>query len=151
MSATRTLWTRIGLVYLAGSFALVGFWAAFAPRSFYVDFPGGGRHWVSADGPYNQHLVRDVGELNLALLVVVIAALVTLSIPLVRAALAATIVNGVLHVVYHVGHVDMFSTGEQVAIITSLLLAPLVALVLLATLRASTAPAARAPVIEGSV
>ena len=137
----RALWTRIGLVYLAVGYALVGFWAAFAPRSFYTDFPGAGRHWISPDGPYNQHLIRDVGELNLALLVVVAAAAVTLSLPLVRAALVATLVNGVLHVVYHVGHVDMFSSGDQVAIIGSLVLAPVVALVLLVTVRGGSEPA----------
>jgi hypothetical protein len=129
------LWTRIGLAYLAAGYALVGFWAAFAPRSFYTDFPGAGRHWISPDGPYNQHLVRDVGELSLALLVVTVAALITLSLPLVRAALVATLVNGVLHVVYHVGHVDMFSSSDQIAIIGSLALAPVVAVVLLATFR----------------
>ena len=138
----RALWTRIGLVYLAVGYALVGFWAAFAPRSFYTDFPGAGRHWISPDGPYNQHLIRDVGELNLALLVVVVAAAVTLSLPLVRAALVATLVNGVLHVVYHLGHVDMFSSGDQVGIIASLVLAPVVALVLLVTVRGSEPAAA---------
>ena len=143
----RALWTRIGLAYIAAGFALVGFWAAFAPRSFYTDFPGAGRHWISPDGPYNQHLIRDVGELNLALAVVVIAAAVTLSLPLVRAALAATLVNGVLHVVYHVGHTDMFSTGDQVAIIGSLVLAPVVALVLLVMVRSGSEPAA----VTGSV
>ncbi len=131
----HSTWVRIGLAYLAVSFALVGFWAAFAPRSFYTDFPGGGRHWVSADGPYNQHLVRDVGELNLALFVVLLAAAVTLSLPLVRAALAATLVNGVLHVVYHARHADMFGTGDQVAVLGSLVLAPLVAAVLLLVVR----------------
>jgi fructose-specific phosphotransferase system IIC component len=131
----RGMWARIGLAYIAVGFALVGFWAAFAPRSFYTDFPGAGRHWISPDGPYNQHLIRDVGELSLALFVVVLAAAITLSLPLVRAALAATIVNGVLHVVYHAGHTDMFSSGDQVAIIGSLVLAPLIAVVLLATFR----------------
>jgi hypothetical protein len=143
----RAVWLRIGLAYLAVSAALVGFWAAFAPRSFYVDFPGGGRHWVSPDGPYNEHLVRDVGELNLALLVVLLAAAVTLSMPLVRTALVATIVNGVLHVVYHAGHVGMFSSGDQVAILATLVLAPVVSVVLLvATARSpGTVPAGAGP------
>ena len=44
----------------------VGLQALFTPRSFYDDFPLG-RGWVAMDGPYNQHLVRDVGSLNLAL------------------------------------------------------------------------------------
>ncbi len=99
------------------------------------------------DGPYNEHLVRDVGQLNLALFVVLVAALITLSMPLVRAALVATIVSGGLHVVYHAGHVDRFSSGEQFAILASIGLAPVVALLLLtltrSTARAQTESAAR--------
>ena len=138
---TKDRLLRIGLLYEAGAMALVGFWAAFAPSSFYSDFPGGGRHWVSADGPYNQHLVRDVGELSLALLVVLVAALVTLSIPLVRAALVAVIVDGVLHVVYHARHLDMFSSSNQVAVMVSLVLAPIIAVVLLVMTRSARRPA----------
>ena len=132
---TKDRLVRLGLLYEAASFALVGFWAAFAPRSFYVDFPGGGRHWISADGPFNEHLVRDVGELNLALFVVLVAALITMSLPLVRAALVAVIVNGVLHVVYHARHLDMFSSSDGAAVIGSLVLAPVLAVVLLALTR----------------
>lgn len=127
------IWQRVGLAFLTIGVAGVGFWAAFAPRSFYTDFPGGGRHWVSIDGPYNEHLVRDVGQLNLALFVVLLAATITLSIPLVRAALAATLVNGVLHVVYHSGHVDELSSGDQVALLVSLGLVPVIAAGLLVT------------------
>ena len=134
---------RVGLIYQAGALALVGFWAAFAPKSFYSDFPGGGRHWISADGPFNQHLVRDVGELSLALFVVVVAAAITLSLPLVRASLVAVIVNGVLHVVYHARHLDMFSSGDGAAIMVSLALGPIVAVALLLMTRSTTrAPAA---------
>jgi len=132
---TKERLVRLGLLYEAASFALVGFWAAFAPRSFYVDFPGGGRHWISADGSFNEHLVRDVGELNLALFVVLVAALITMSMPLVRAALVAVIVNGVLHVVYHARHLDMFSSSDGAAVIGSLVLAPVLAVVLLALTR----------------
>ena len=69
---TRVWLTLLGLVGL-----FVGTWATFFPRSFYDDFPAGSGHaWVAADGPYNEHLVRDVGALNLALAAVAIAALV---------------------------------------------------------------------------
>lgn len=129
---------RIGLIYQAGALALVGFWAAFAPKSFYSDFPGGGRHWISADGPFNQHLVRDVGELSLALFVVLVAAAITMSMPLVRASLVAVIVNGVLHVVYHARHLDMFSSGDGAAIMVSLALGPIVAVALLLMTRSTT-------------
>ncbi len=126
----RTL-LRFGLIYEAGAFALVGFWAAFAPHSFYGDFPGGGRHWISVDGPYNEHLIRDVGELSLALFAVVVAAAISLSIPLVRATLAAVIVNGALHVVYHARHLDTLAAGDGVAVMASLALGPVIAVALL--------------------
>ena len=138
----KTRLLRIGLIYQAGAMALVGFWAAFAPRSFSSDFPGGGRHWISADGPYNEHLVRDVGELSLALFVVLVAALITLSIPLVRASLVAVIANGGLHVVYHARHLDMFSSSDATAIMVSLALAPVVAVVLLTMTVPKQAPIA---------
>lgn len=44
--------------------------AAFAPRSWYDDFPLG-RGWIAAEGStYDEHLVRDVGVLFLALIIV---------------------------------------------------------------------------------
>ena len=132
---TRGRWLRVGLAFEAVAFALVGFWAAFAPRSFYTDFPGGGRRWIAVDGPFNEHLVRDVGELSLGLLVVLMAALVTMSMPLVRASLLAVIVNGGLHAAYHARHLDVLSSADGAAVIGSLVLGPIVALVLLLVTR----------------
>jgi hypothetical protein len=129
---------RIALAVLAFGTIPLAFWATFAPRQFYDDFPGGGRSWVAADGPYNEHLVRDVGALSLALLIVAAFAFVTLSVPLVRATAAAFLANGVLHVGYHLRHLDLYDTADQVASISGLLLAPIVAAVLLgATIRPS--------------
>ena len=64
---------RVAFGYLALSSLQIGAWALFAPRSFYDGFPGAGRSWVSVDGPYNEHLVRDVGALNLAIAVLLVA------------------------------------------------------------------------------
>jgi hypothetical protein len=61
-------------VYVAFQSGVLGSWALLAPRSFYDDFPGLGRSWIAVDGPFNEHLIRDVGALNLALLVLVVAA-----------------------------------------------------------------------------
>ena len=63
----------------------VGVWQYLAPRSFYDDFPGFGRHWVDVDGPFNAHLLRDVGQGNLAFGVVALMALLTGGIWLARA------------------------------------------------------------------
>src|SRR3954453_1720992 len=93
--ADRT--TRVLLVVLLFSGLSVGIWAAFFPRSFYVDFPGGGRSWVSADGPYNEHLVRDVGNLFPALSVVALGALLRPLKELVLVAAVAFLVEGLPH------------------------------------------------------
>ena len=92
----------------------IGVWAQFAPRSFYDDFPGLGRAWVAVDGPYNEHLVRDVGGLNLALAAVLIVAMVTLSRPVIIAASIASLLYGVPHLVYHIAHHDGLATSDVV-------------------------------------
>jgi hypothetical protein len=124
---------RVVLVVWAAVSVQLGIWAAFAPRSFYDDFPGFGREWVRVDGPYNEHLVRDFGALNLALAVVTIAALITLSRPLVIAVAVAWLAWSVPHFVYHLRHLDMFSsTGDKVANVFLLGSLPVLAVVVLA-------------------
>jgi hypothetical protein len=115
---------RVLLVLLALGNIQVGLWATFAPRSFYDDFPGGDRSWVALDGPYNEHLVRDFGATNLALAVLTIAALVWLTRALVVTAGLAWIAYGVPHLVYHLRHLDVYDTGDQVANVVLLTLAP---------------------------
>ncbi len=137
---SRALVLRIGLAVLAFPALVIGVWAAFAPRGFYEDFPGLGRMWVAPDGPYNEHLVRDVGELNLALAVVTVIALVALTPILVRAVLAGWIVYSVPHLVYHLRNLDPFETDDQVSIIASLALVPVLAIVLLVIDRRAPAP-----------
>ena len=131
MSARSTLVVRIGLGVLAISGAVLGVWAGLAPRSFYDDFPGFGRHWVSVDGPYNEHLVRDVGWLNLALTVVTVWAMVTLARSLVLAILVGWLVVDLPHLVYHAANLDGLSTGDSTAEIISLALGPAIAAALL--------------------
>ena len=108
--------------YLALQSVVLGVWALAAPRSFYDRFPGGGRAWVAVDGPYNEHLVRDVGALNLALLVLFIAAAWTQGRDLVRVAAIAAIVWGLPHFVYHAVNTDGLSTSDVVASLGGLLL-----------------------------
>ena len=124
---------RIGCLLLAAVAGEVGVWAAFFPRNFYLHFPGAKHAWVSADGPYNQHLVRDVGSLNLALVVLVFAALFVGTRTLARVAMVAWLVNAVPHFVYHLGHLKMDMTGgDKFALIATLgfaVVAPIVVLV----------------------
>jgi hypothetical protein len=123
--------TRVVLALLAISSGMIGVWAAFSPRSFYLHFPGDGHTWVALDGPYNEHLVRDVGGLNLALTVVTLFALFALSRQLVLATACAWLVYGVPHLVYHLRHLSPFSGGDKVSIPVSLALGVAGALLLL--------------------
>ena len=115
MVMTRELWIRAVFAYLALQSALIGVWALMAPRSFYDDFPGAGRAWVAVDGPYNEHLVRDVGALNLAILVVFALAAFRPSRDLIRLAAGVALVWGVPHLLYHAANTDGLETGDVVA------------------------------------
>ena len=110
----------------------VGVQALFTPRSFYDDFPIG-RGWVAMDGPYNQHLVRDVGSLNLALVVLVFAALVIGTRTMARTAMIVWLVNAVPHFLYHLRHLTMLMPGaDKIGIVATLgfaALAPIAVLV----------------------
>ena len=139
----RDQFQRILLGILAAGAALVGAWAGFAPRSFYRDFPGTGHPWVSPDGPFNEHLVRDVGWLNLALALVAVVAAVSLARAAVVAAAGAAIVAGVPHLAYHVAHLDLFGTADQIGNVVSLSIGPVLGAILLGSTfgRRGTAPA----------
>jgi hypothetical protein len=131
MSA-RLLVQRLALAVTAIGSGMLAAWILVAPRSFYDDFPGAGHHWVSADGPYNEHLLRDVGALSLALTVTVVAALIVRTNAAVRTAGLAGIAFGLPHLVYHAAHLDLFSAGDgaaEMASLALLVLAPAIALV----------------------
>jgi hypothetical protein len=145
---------RLALWVLAVSSGVVGAWALAAPQSFYDDFPGLGRVWVAVDGPFNEHLVRDVGALNLALAFVAALALVTGSALVARAAGGAALIYGVPHLAYHALNLDGFGGGDAAALLTSLTFAVLAAIVALGPMGGrdpspDTTPAAAGGTLEG--
>ena len=107
-------WVRYGLIAVAIGQASTGLWALVAPKSFYDDFPVGRGGWVSATGPYNQHMTVDYGALSMALVTVLIAAAIVLERRLVMAAAAAYLVWSVPHFVYHLITLDIYGTGDAV-------------------------------------
>jgi hypothetical protein len=111
---------QVALVIIAGGALVVGVWAQAFPRSFYDDFPGMGRVWVAVDGPYNEHLVRDVGGLQLALAFAAVMALVTGSVLLARVAGGGALLSGVPHLLYHATHLDPFDADDAVAMLVAL-------------------------------
>jgi hypothetical protein len=128
-------WLRGGMAVMAVTPALVGIWASVSPRGFYDNFPGAGHHWVSAVGPYDEHLVRDVGALYLGALVLLALAWVWLDRRLVQAALISYAVAALPHLIYHLTALDGFSTGDAVAEIGGLALNVILPLGLLTVTR----------------
>lgn len=122
---------RLAAAVLAVSAAVVGGWAEFAPRSFYDSFPGLGHHWVSMSGAYDEHLVRDVGGLYLALLVITVWAWLRAQPEMLRMTGAGWLVFNVAHLAFHADHLDGFSTGDKVSEIVSLAAVVVLAVVLL--------------------
>jgi hypothetical protein len=111
---TRSV-VRAGLGILALLQGIVGVWASLAPTSFYRTFPLPGHPWVSLLPPYNEHLTRDVGELSLALTVVLTAAAVTGRWLLSAVAVSAAAVYAVPHAVFHFLHLEGFPTPDAIA------------------------------------
>jgi hypothetical protein len=114
-SRTTSVVTRVLLGFLALTEAVIGVWALFAPASFYRSFPGAGQAWVSLLPPYNEHLITDIGELSLALAVVLAAAAVTGQWLLGVVAIVAFAVYTVPHVIFHSFHLEGFSRGNAIA------------------------------------
>ncbi len=113
-------WVQIALGYLAISSAPLGIWGLLAPQSFYENFPGLGRAWIALDGPYNEHLMRDVGALNLALIVLFVGAAISVSKPLVLTACASSLAWGIPHFLYHVFNTDGLSNGDIAGVLGGL-------------------------------
>lgn len=104
----------------------VGGWAYFAAQSFYDSFPGVLGSWVSVDGPFNEHVIRDVGAMYLALGAASLGGLIWRNAVGYRVLGLAWTVFGVLHFAYHALHLAHMSLesaiGEMVALGVSLLL-----------------------------
>ena len=119
--------TRAGALLLAAGALYPGIWATFWPRSFFLDFPGGGQRWVAVFPPYNEHLVRDIGSFYLAFGVLLGVAALRGDRKIARGALFAWVVFSIPHLVFHATHVGGRGTvqrwGSVVAIGASLLLA----------------------------
>jgi hypothetical protein len=127
----RRAWTRAGLLYLAATTLNGSLWALPFPRSFYEDFPLPGREWVSTLGPYDEHLVRDYGALNLALGILLVATAIFLGRRLIRVALVAWLGYALPHFIYHTTLTDHFPPFDNLAQLVSLGLQVLLPLVLL--------------------
>ncbi|NLT06978.1 MAG: carboxymuconolactone decarboxylase family protein [Solirubrobacterales bacterium] len=131
--------------------ALIGLWALLAPRSFYDDFPAGGDGWVAALGPFDAHLVTDVGALFVALGFLMCFAAASLRRGTVIAASVAWLLFAVPHFLWHSFNLGPYDTPDTVgnAVSTGWLVAG-GALLLWLVLRPATRPATAAAPAAGT-
>jgi hypothetical protein len=115
----REALTRGMLGLLCAYCLAIGAIAAFAPRTFFDDFPFFA-HWVELLPPYNEHLITDVGGLYLGFALLFGWAAWALERTLVRAACAAFLLSSGLHLIFHAGHLEGFGTADGIAEIVSL-------------------------------
>ena len=116
---------RGALLVLLLAALTIGLTATVAPRTFYDDFPFLAS-WVELLPPFNEHLVTDVGGLYLGFAVMLAWAAWTLDRTLVRAVAVAWLLSAGIHLLFHAGHLQSFSTADAIAEIAALalLLAP---------------------------
>jgi hypothetical protein len=127
----RRAWLRTGLLLVAANPLAGGLWALLFPRAFYENFPLPNSGWVSTLGPYNEHLIRDYGALNVALGALLVGAGILLERRLAQVALASWLVFEVPHFVFHLGQTHHFSPGSNLAQLGGLGLLIVLPLVLL--------------------
>jgi hypothetical protein len=97
---------RIGLILVAAAQAEVGLWGEAAPRSFYDNFPGFGRHWVSPIGAYDDHLIRDYAAAEIGMAVLLACAAIWFTRQVVLIAGAAFLAGTLPHFIFHLTTTD---------------------------------------------
>jgi hypothetical protein len=102
----NTIFRRVVLGVLAALGLYVGVWAAGFPSSFFSSFPGFGLHWIDEAGAYDEHLIRDVGAMYLALTAVTLVALFARSAAPGRLVGLAWTVFGAIHFAFHITHLE---------------------------------------------
>ena len=104
---------RLGLLVLGLPQLAIGVYALFFPGDFYRDFPFG-RSWAEV-GPYNEHLVTDVGALFCAMGVIALFGAVRVDRRLAQAVALGWIVFTVPHLIFHWNNRAGLETTDVVA------------------------------------
>jgi len=138
----NTPFRRVILVIAAALGLLIGIWAFLLPAPFYSSFPGFGLHWIDQEGAYDEHLIRDLGAMYLALSGITIAAVFAKSAGAGRLAGLGWTVFGALHLGFHASH-GMADVADEAGSLTSLGIALALGVVLLLPGRIATKEATR--------
>jgi hypothetical protein len=160
--STRFRMRRVILWVLTALAAAIGGWSMIWPAEWYATFPDGVAdgmlgQWILADGPFNEHLIRDVGAMYLALAGAGVVAALSTSLTAMRAVGVAWIVFSAPHLFYHLLHLHGLDAIDAVVEPVSLALTVVLPVPLLfparprARTRPRTSPAAsHAVTLEGS-
>jgi hypothetical protein len=119
---------RAGVWFLTFVVVVVGLVATLAPRAFYDYVP-----WVDLIPPFSEHLMRDYGAMNLSLALVLVVAAITMERRLVRIALGAYLLFAIPHLIFHLTHLEHFTTAAaiwQTLLLTVAALLPVALLIL---------------------
>lgn len=116
----------LGVLHLAW-----GVGAVAAPRWFFDNFPGFGRHWTAAYPPYNEHLMTDVGGAFLALGTLLLLAAWLRDRKVTNVVLVGLVVFSAVHLGYHALHPGRLSGGDLAASLVSLVLGVAIPVLLL--------------------
>lgn len=111
---------RFLLLALGVPQALIGLWALVAPSSFYDDFPAGTSGWVDVLGPFDEHLVTDVGALFVALGFLLCFAAISLRRGTAIAAAIAWLIFAIPHFAWHVFNLEPYDTADAVGNVATL-------------------------------
>jgi hypothetical protein len=93
---------------------VIAAWSLTSPHGFYRDFPGLGRHWVSALPPFNEHLLRDFGAASVTIALVLLGAALFCERRLVQVAVVAFFLGTLPHFIYHLTTTDHYSTSDNI-------------------------------------
>jgi alkylhydroperoxidase family enzyme len=129
--------------------ALIGLWALLAPSSFYDDFPAGTDGWVNVLGPFDEHLVTDVGALFVALGFLLCFAAVSLRRGTVLAAAISWLIFAVPHFAWHVFNLEPYGTADAVGNTLTTGWIVVGGLLVLFLARTPAKPATASPPLEG--
>jgi tryptophan-rich sensory protein len=137
---------RSALTLLGTGGAVTGAWAYAAPRHWYDNFPGFGMTWLPQLGPFNEHFVKDVGAMFLALAALsAVTFVLVANQTLVRVTAVTWLVFNTLHCIYHLSMLQMYNTRDATLNGILLPLLVLAAAALFSPVRTSNGPSPRRP------